>query len=264
MTFLEKLKKQNEKGLFACAGLDPVKGKVPVGPLYPWFSDLIRASCNEAAAYKPNWAFFLETDGGISLLPSVCAAVRDYAPDAVLIFDMKCGDIGPTNKGYVDFAFGSCGADAITVHSYMGSEAMAPFLKDPNRGVFVLCRTSNPGAAQMQDVMTAEGIPYYQRVAKTVAAEWNTNGNCGLVVGATYPKELALVRDLVPELPLLIPGIGTQGGNLEETIKAAIKHPAHGPFIINQSSSFMYQPTLAESVVQLRMVNDAARYIIAG
>jgi len=259
MTFLEKLQQQNAAGRYACAGLDPVEEQMGQAPWRTTLYSLAQAARNDAAAYKPNWAFYLERieEGGLFLLRDLCRVIRSSAPEAVIVLDMKCGDIGKTNMGYVRWAFGMCGVDAITVHSYMGSEAMAPFLSDPNRGVFVLCKTSNPGAAEMQDVPMADGHPYFHHVARTVSAKWNTNGNCGLVIGATYPAELEQVRELVPELPLLVPGIGAQGGDLLQTVMAATKRRPHAPFVVNQSSSFMYQPTLDGSVEQLRILNTA-------
>jgi len=167
-------------------------------------------------------------------------------------------------RGYADFAFRQLGADAITVHPYMGSEAMAPFIKDPDHGVFVLCRTSNPGGWEMQNFSgECGGAPLFMHVAKTVAETWNANSNCGLVVGATHPRELAVASRLAPRLPLLIPGIGKQGGDLYATIKAAVAREDAGPFVINQSSSFMYQPTIDASVASLRMVNDAVKRVLA-
>lgn len=259
MTFLEKLRRQNKAGRYACAGLDPVEAQMGSDPWRTTLYRLAQAAREDAAAYKPNWAFYLERiqESGLLLLRDLCTVIRSSAPEAVIILDMKCGDIGKTNAGYVRWAFETCGVDAITVHSYMGSEAMAPFLNNPAQGVFVLCKTSNPGAAEMQDVQMADGHPYFHHVAMTVSAKWNNRQNCGLVVGATYPEELAQIRELTPELPLLIPGIGTQGGDLPHTVMAATKRKPHAPFVINQSSSFMYQPTLEASVEQLRVLNAA-------
>lgn len=142
---------------------------------------------------------------------------------------------------------------------------MQPILGREDRGVIVLCKTSNPGASQMQDVLLADGRMYYEFVADTVAIEWNVRENCGLVVGATYHQQLARLRDRVPRLPMLIPGIGTQGGNLEETARAAFpKGRAVAPAMINTSSGFMYQPSTVRSAAQLILINECVRTVRAG
>jgi orotidine-5'-phosphate decarboxylase len=255
--FIEKLNAANAKGLYSCAGLDPLDAKIPPhlkklhekDPLGAWRSflyKLVNVSADHVAAFKPNWAFFL-TKGhrGLALLEDVCHLIKESAPNALLILDMKCGDIGDTNAGYVKFAFNVCKADAITVHPYMGWMAMHPFLADPNRGVFVLCRTSNPGAEEFQELPTRreETDPnryLFEEIALGVAARWNGNRNCGLVAGATAPQEITNIRLLVPDMPLLIPGIGKQGGNLETTVDATRSGGSTAPFLVNQSSSFMY------------------------
>ncbi len=155
-----------------------------------------------------------------------------------MIADSKRGDIGSTNNGYVQSVFGNLQADAITVHPYLGAEALKPFLDNPDIGVIVLCRTSNEGAREIQDLLV-DDVPLYQVIARKVAEEWNENGNCALVVGATYPEELRLVRTIAPGLPILIPGIGAQGGDLEKTVRSGIDERGSG-IIISASRAIMY------------------------
>jgi orotidine-5'-phosphate decarboxylase len=174
-------------------------------------------------------------------------------PDVPVILDVKLADIGNTNEGYAREAFDYYKADAMTVHPYLGKEALQPFLDRKDKGIFVLCRTSNPGAGEFQDrfvnltpaeidewgLMPGTRLPLYQLVAYRVSREWNTNDNCGLVVGATYPEELRQVRGIVGDMPLLIPGIGAQGGDVEATVNAGRDSHGHG-MIINSSRSIIF------------------------
>jgi orotidine-5'-phosphate decarboxylase len=252
-TFYEKLQANNAAGRYACAGLDPVDSKIPEDLRALWENDtliawctflyeLIRASETHAAAFKPNLAFFLARGyRGLRFLEDVCQHIHDTAPHALLILDMKVGDIADTNAGYVEFAFNICKADAITIHPYLGYEAMKPFLADPNRGAFVLAKTSNPGSGEFQDLLVQEsGLPLYAHVSRNIQRHWNENANCGLVVGATYPTQLEKVVVVAPNLPILIPGIGKQGGDLETIVRAVTSNGPSTPFILNQSSGFMY------------------------
>ncbi len=265
--FYEQLQAQNDHGRFACAGLDPVEAKMSRNGLWQYrLEELIDIAAPHAAAFKPNWAFYLErvSEGGLALLERVCRRIRQVSPGAVLIIDMKCADIGTTNLGYANWAFDVCGADAITVHSYMGSEAMQPIIGREDRGAIVLCKTSNPGSAEMQDVVLEDGRRYYEYVADTVSETWNENDNCALVVGATYARQLAGIRARAPQLPLLIPGIGTQGGDLAGSVRAAFPGGARSaPIVINNSSGFMYKPTFAESAAQLIVINEGVRAVLA-
>ena len=153
-----------------------------------------------------------------------CDYLREKYPDIVIILDAKRADIGSTNQGYAQFAFDYLGVDAITLHPYLGKDAILPFLERKEKGSIILCRTSNPGAGELQDTEVTpdtgnQAVKLYQYLAKKVVEEWNENGNCGLVVGATYPGELEIVRRIVKNMPLLIPGIGVQGGDIEKTVK---------------------------------------------
>lgn len=201
---------------------------------------IVVATAGLACAYKPNSAFYeaLGADGFRALEQSV-DAIREHAPGAAVILDAKRADIGSTNAGYVAAAFDRLGADAITVHPYLGGEALRPFLERTEKLVFVLARTSNPGAGELQDLL-ADGLPLYRHVARRVAGEWNGAGNCGLVVGATYPAEMREVREDVPaSMPILVPGAGAQGGDVAAVV-AANREAGSDAFLINSSRSILY------------------------
>lgn len=202
---------------------------------------IVAATAEAACAYKPNAAFYeaLGADGFRALSETV-AAIRRGAPDAAAILDAKRGDIGSTNAGYAAAAFEQLGADAVTVHPYLGGEALAPFLEREEKLVFVLARTSNPGAGELQDLTVDGGVPLYRHVARAVAGSWNAAGNCGLVVGATYPEELRAIREDVPaEMPILIPGAGAQGGDVAAVV-AANREAGSDAFLIAASRSIIY------------------------
>jgi len=242
------LEEQFKAGKMVCVGLDTDFARLPEvvrkssDPQFEFNRRIIDATADVVCAYKPNSAFY-ESQGstGIESLIRTVAYVREVAPDVPVILDAKRGDIGTTNTGYVDFIFGIVNAHAVTVHPFLGSEAASAFLEDSERGVLVLCRTSNPGGGQFQDLTTRYGgeeMPLYQVVALTVRDEWNQQENCGLVVGATYPSELKAIRELVPNLPLLIPGIGAQGGDAQKTMQATAT--GSGPLIINSSRAIIF------------------------
>ncbi len=175
--------------------------------------------------------------------------IHTVAPDVPVILDAKDMDIGNTNTGYVRMAFEYCQADAITINPYLGMEAAQPFLDQKDKGIIVLCRTSNKGSGEFQDLLIKSDMPLYQYVASRVAKYWNKNGNCALVVGATYPNELAQVRRIVGDMPILIPGIGVQGGDVEATVKAGRDSRGQG-MIINASRSIIFAsngPDFAEA-----------------
>ncbi|PIR82656.1 orotidine-5'-phosphate decarboxylase [Candidatus Kaiserbacteria bacterium CG10_big_fil_rev_8_21_14_0_10_59_10] len=226
--FRECIERQWDAGKFLCIGLDPdekklpqsVKGDAPCVRMLNFNKEIIDATAATAGFYKPNSAFYEAYDAdGWNLLKATIAYIRERAPAAPVILDAKRGDIGNTNMGYAASAFDALGADAITVHPYLGSEALAPFLARIEKGIFVLCRTSNPGSGEFQGLGLG-GEPLYMHVARAVAQRWNTNGNCALVVGATYPDELRAVRAVADDIPILIPGVGAQGGDVEESVAA--------------------------------------------
>ena len=255
MTFRDRLEARWDRGLFLCIGLDPVWDRLPVAVTASAGSDpsrearaaalarfccaIVDATAHVACAFKPNAAFF-EAEGaaGFAALATVVRHMRAAAPDVPVLYDAKRGDIGSTNQGYADHAFDELGADAVTVHPYLGQEALGPFLARPDKGTIVLVRTSNPGGGEFQD-LTVAGEPLYRVVARRVAGHWNGNGNCAVVVGATYPDELAAVRAIVGDLPILIPGIGAQGGDLRRTVEAGRDARGRG-MIISASRSILY------------------------
>jgi orotidine-5'-phosphate decarboxylase len=241
-----------EKGRHLAVGLDPNAGRIPesVAPgaapaerIVEFNRRIIAATADLAAAYKPNSAFYeaLGEDGSQALAETI-AAIREAAPDAVVILDAKRADIGSTNAGYVVAAFDQLGADAVTVHPYLGGEALAPFLERAEKLVFVLARTSNPGAGELQDLV-ADGLPLYRHVARAVARDWNAAGNCGLVVGATYPEEMGAIRaDIPAEMPILVPGVGAQGGDVTAVV-AANHEAGSDAYLIAASRSILYAST---------------------
>lgn len=246
-SFQELIKAQWRAKQFLCVGLDPDLDKLPTPhknkpageALFCFCREIVDAVAPFCAAYKPNSAFY-EGYGaeGWEALRQTIHYIKEKYPSHPVILDAKRGDVGHSNAGYVRAAFDLLRADAITVHPYLGEEAVRPFLEREDRGVFVLCHTSNPGAAEFQELNT-EGMPLYINVAKKVSSEWNKRGNCGLVVGATYPEQLAEVREKAPELPFLVPGVGAQGGDLEKTVRYGMDY-AGGGIVINASRGVIY------------------------
>lgn len=240
------------EGKFVCVGLDSELAKIPQflhcpddglsglkDTIVTFNQRIIDATHDLVCAYKPNIALYeAHGESGISALWRTIQYIHKVAPNVPIILDAKRGDIGNTNDGYVKSAFDYYQADAITISPYLGREAMQPFLDRKDKGVFVLSRTSNSGAGEFQDLIVGDK-PLYQHVAQHVAESWNTNGNCGLVVGATYPEELAKVRAIAGLMPLLIPGIGAQGGDLEETVRAG-KNSLGTGMIINSSRGIIF------------------------
>src|SRR5665213_196596 len=245
--FRSLLEAQWERGNFLCVGLDGDREKIPESAqresireaLFAFNRTIVESTHDIVGAYKPNTAFY-EAYGaeGWAALKDTISYINQFAPDVPVILDAKRADIGNTNKGYAIAAFDDLGADAITVHPYVGAEALAPFLERADKGVIVLCRTSNPGSGEFQDLIT-EGEPLYVKVARNVAEIWNANNNCSLVVGATYPDELKRIRSIVPDLPILIPGIGAQGGDIGQSVKLAKDSRGKG-FIVSTSRAVIF------------------------
>lgn len=237
MKFAEKIKRAAmQHNSLVCVGLDSDTARLPNGITQLEFNKaIIDATHDLVCAYKPNTAFY-EAEGadGIAALKATCDYIHHTAPDVLIIVDAKRADIGNTNKGYVRFAYDYLGADAITLNPYLGSEALEPFLDNPEYGAIVLCRTSNSGSGGVQD-LRIEGTPLYERVAHMVSEQWNTNDNCMLVVGATYPEEAAKIRGVVGDtMWFLIPGVGAQGGDVEKIVRAA--QNSHGGGMLIASS----------------------------
>lgn len=244
---MDMLNAQWGQGRFLCVGLDTDLEKIPESArmtgvresIMTFNRAIIDATKDIAGCYKPNSAFYeAYGDLGWTALQETVAYIHEVAPDTPVILDAKRADIGNTNQGYITGLVDRVGANAITVHPYLGSEALAPFLERAEIGVFVLCRTSNGGAGEFQD-LSVEGVPLYQHVAKTVRDDWNKNDNCGIVVGATYPEEMKKIRTVADDLPFLIPGIGAQGGDLEKTV-AYGKNSRGTGMIISVSRGIIY------------------------
>lgn len=240
-TFYRKLSeiwiKQNS---LLCIGLDSDASKLHGRSQFSFNKTIIDATHDLVCAYKPNSAFYEARGvGGITELKMTCDYLRKKYPDIVIILDAKRADIASTNSGYVTFAYDYLGADAVTIHPYLGQEAIQPFLDRKEKGSIILCRTSNPGAGEFQNNL-------YRKVARHVADNWNTNNNCALVVGATCPDELVIVRRIVKDMPLLIPGIGTQGGDVEKTVTAGIDRHGAGIIVaVSRSVIFSSNPRVA-------------------
>lgn len=246
MTFSQKLDQIiTTNNSLVCVGLDADLAKIPKHlreleyPVFEFNKAIIDATYDLVCAYKPNTAFY-EALGveGLAQLKMTMDYLSTSYPQVVTILDAKRADIGNTNDGYVKFAFEYLKVDGITLHPYLGKEALQPFLDQKEKGVIVLCRTSNPGSGEFQDLELA-GDKLYRLVARQVSQNWNQNKNCLLVVGATYPEEMAEIRKIAPELTFLVPGVGAQGGNVEATIRAGQNSEGRG-VIISSSRDIIF------------------------
>jgi orotidine-5'-phosphate decarboxylase len=223
-------------------GLNPDPSHIPVADVCEFNRAIVEATADIVCAYKPNLAFY-EALGlpGLKALESTVAHIRQASPSAVVIGDAKRGDIGSSGEAYAKAMFRVWDFDAVTVNAWGGHDTIAPFLQEPERGVFIWCRGSNPGSADLQDLLVRadEGsVPLYRHLAQA-ANQWNQKGNIGLVVGATVPRQLAETRRLCPNMPFLIPGVGAQGGDLEAAVRNGID--ARGRMaIINSSRGIIY------------------------
>ena len=225
-----------------CVGLDPEPSRMPVDSVLDFNRAIIEATADLAAAYKPNLSFY-EALGipGLQALEGTISTIREAAPSALVIGDAKRGDIGPSGQAYARAMFRVWGFDSVTVNAWGGADTMEPFTEDPERGIFIWCRGSNPGSATLQDLEVKSAnnaIPVYEHLART-SLDWNGNGNVGLVVGATTPEQLETVRDICPEAPLLIPGVGSQGGDLEAAVRRGVDSRGRRA-IINSSRGIIY------------------------
>ncbi len=251
--FTEKLFKNWEKNKFLCVGLDPQVDKLPAvitsnfksisQQIIEFNKSIIDATAEYVCAFKPNIAFYeMYGSEGFSVLQQTVAYIHEHYPLIPVILDAKRGDIGNTNNGYSIAAFEILKVDAITLHSYLGEDALRPFLERKDKGVILLVKTSNPGSAEFQDLVVEDNgmrIPLYQKVAINISQKWNRYGNCGMVVGANYPEELRKVRQIAGDMPILIPGIGAQGGDLESSVKAG-KNSKNQGMIINAGRSIIF------------------------
>jgi orotidine-5'-phosphate decarboxylase len=219
-----------------CVGLDPDPARMPIGvSLRDFLGGIIEATADLVCAYKPNAAFFEQYgDEGWRTLRDVIAMVPAEIP---VLLDAKRGDVGHTAAAYASAVYDWVGADAVTLSPYLGIDALEPFLAYEDRHVFVLCRTSNPSAGDLQDLM-AGGVRLYERVAE-LSRDWNQKGNVGLVVGATYPEEAARVREICPDQLILLPGVGAQQGDINAAVGAAVDTHGRG-VLVNASRGVIY------------------------
>ena len=224
-----------------CVGLDPDPACFPApldgaaDAIERFCTTIVDATADLVCAFKPQFAHFA-SQRAEPQLEAVCRYIRERHPDVVLVLDAKRGDIGSTAEHYAREAFGRYGADALTVNPYLGTDAATPFLEQG--GVLALCRTSNPGSAELQE-LDVGGLPLYQRVALMVANEWAQLGDCGLVVGATQPDDVAAVRGIAGALPFLVPGVGFQHGDLAASVQAGSTGPGAG-LIVSSSRAILY------------------------
>ncbi|NBY70285.1 MAG: orotidine-5'-phosphate decarboxylase [Betaproteobacteria bacterium] len=252
MTFLEQLHgAERQNGSLLCVGLDPEPSKFPAGmkgdasKIYDFCAQIVDATSDLAISFKPQIAYFA-AHRAEDQLEKLMAHMRRNAPHVPVILDAKRGDIGATAEQYAIEAFERYGADAVTLSPFMGFDSVQPYLKHHGKGAFLLCRTSNPGGDDLQNqrLASVEGRPLlYEHIAKLAQGPWNLNGQLGLVVGATYPAEIERVRSLAPTLPLLIPGVGAQGGDAVATIKAGYrqsKGATTGAVIVSSSRAILY------------------------
>jgi len=235
------------QGSMLCVGFDPDPKRLPPSlqgkpeGIFEFCREIADATADLVCAFKPQFAYFASQRAEVQL-EKLIKHLKEKYPHIPVILDSKRGDIGSTADHYAMEVFERYGADAVTVSPYMGFDTIEPYLKHAGKGVIVLCRTSNPGGSDLQALNIApDGLPLYLHVAKLAAQQWNSSGQISLVVGATFPEEIAKVRAIVGEMPLLIPGIGAQGGDIDATVKAgAIPNKPGTGMIINSSRAILY------------------------
>src|SRR3989338_5512554 len=246
--FRELLESRCKLGNFLCVGLDSELSRIPESArgttvretIVNFNQQIADATADLVCAFKPNPAFY-ESHGeeGWGALRETISYIHAVAPEVPVILDAKRGDIKNTNRNYAESAFDYLRADAITVQPYLGGEPLAPFFERKEKGIIVLCHTSNGGAGEIQDLKMEGGEPLYKVVARLAKEKWNANGNCCVMVGATYPEELSAVRAIIGDMPILTAGIGAQHGDLERAVKAGKDKNGRG-FIINSSRSVLF------------------------
>ena len=254
------------QGSMLCVGFDPDPKRLPLSlqgkpeGIYEFCREIADATADLVCAFKPQFAYFA-SQRAEAQLEKLIKHLKDNYPHIPVILDSKRGDIGSTADHYALEAFDRYGADAVTVNPYMGFDTIEPYLKHAGKGVIVLCRTSNPGGSDLQFLNVApNGEPLYLHVAKLAAQHWNSSNQISLVVGATFPEEIAKVRAIVGEMPLLIPGIGAQGGDIDATVSAGkiAGKPGSG-MIINSSRAILYASSGADFANAAREVATTTR-----
>jgi orotidine-5'-phosphate decarboxylase len=244
MHFMQSLQSAwTRNNSLVCVGLDPEPAKFPAhlkgrpDAVFEFCAAIVDATADLVCSYKPQIAHFAALRAE-ETLERLIAHIHAKHPGVPVILDAKRGDIGSTAQHYVTEAFDRYGADAVTLNPYLGRDSAQPFLDRADKGVILLCHTSNPGAADLQD-LDVGGKPLYQHVAQVIAREWNTHGNCALVTGATWPEQLAQVRALIGVMPLLVPGIGAQGGDVQAVVRHG-RTPDGTGLMINSSRAILY------------------------
>ena len=266
MTFLDMLRDaQRRNQSMLCVGLDPEPSRFPAelkgnaNKIYDFCARIVDATADLVSAFKPQIAYFA-AHRAESQLERLMEHIRRVAPQVPVILDAKRGDIGSTAEQYALEAFERYGADAVTLSPFMGFDSVQPYLKYQGKGAFLLCRTSNPGGDDLQNqrLASVEGTPLlYEHVARLAQGPWNLNGQLGLVVGATYPNEIERVRQIAPRVPLLIPGVGAQGGDAQATVKAGWR--ADADIIVNSSRAILYASSGADFEQAARRVAEQTR-----
>ena len=269
MTFTQLLSAaQRTNNSLLCVGLDPDLAKLPThlqgkpDAVFEFCAAIVDATADLACSFKPQIAYFAAM-GAEAALERLMVYMRERAPNVPVILDAKRGDIGSTAQQYAREAFERYGAHAVTLSPFMGRDSVEPYLEYTDKGVFLLCRTSNPGGSDLQNQRLADvpGQPkLFEHLAYLAQTEWNTNGQVGLVVGATFPAEIARVRELAPTVPLLIPGVGAQGGDADATVKAGAT--ANGMAVINSSRAILYASGGADFAQAARAAALATRDLL--
>ena len=266
-TFTQQLQSAwASQGSMLCVGFDPDPKRLPTAfqgkpeGIFEFCREIADATADTVCSFKPQFAYFA-SQRAEAQLEKLTRYLKDKYPHIPVILDSKRGDIGSTANHYALEAFERYGADAVTVNPYMGFDTIEPYLKHAGKGVIVLCRTSNPGGSDLQCLnVSPNGEPLYLHVARLAAKKWNSSGQISLVVGATFPEEIAKVRTIVDKMPLLIPGIGAQGGDVDATVKAgSIPNQPGAGMVINSSRAILYASSGTEFAEAARKVAITTR-----
>ncbi len=269
MNFIDMLRNATVRNdSYLCVGLDPEPSRFPgewrgrPEKIYDFCAAIVDATADLVCAFKPQIAYFA-AHRAEDQLERLMQHIRSHAPEIPVILDAKRGDIGSTAEQYAKEAFERYGADAVTLSPFMGFDSVEPYLAYPGKGAFLLCRTSNPGGDDFQNqrLASVEGQPLlYEHIARLVQGPWNRNGQLGLVVGATYPQEIEKVRALAPNVPLLIPGVGAQGGDAVATVKAGLR--ADGLIVVNSSRAILYASNNTDFAQAARAEAERTRAVL--
>jgi orotidine-5'-phosphate decarboxylase len=261
--FIQKLRASWLKNnSLLCVGLDPDLAKLPASiknaqfPIFEFNKVIVDSTADLVCAFKPQIAYYSAQKAEDQLAMTV-DYIRNKYPQVAVLLDAKRNDIGSTAEMYASEAYDRYGVDAVTVSPYLGQDSLEPFLRRRDKGVIVLCRTSNPGAGDLQDLI-CDGKKLYEIVAKKAASEWNKNGNVLLVVGATYPQQLREIRNIVGDMPFLVPGLGTQGGEVESIVANGLDESGTG-MIISTSRAVMYASSGSDFAEAARKIASSYR-----